>query len=185
MRRLPRAHDIIAAGLAGVPARPSTRCARSCHAESLKTYLDSYHGKAFFLGDVKTAVCTDCHGGHKILAPSDPASTVNQANLIATCAQCHPGANRTSSVSWSTSTRSSPHSSLLVWIFYAAYIMLIAVVFTFGAIHSGLYIYRGFKDGLYRTPLPRNATSARSRCARASSTSGSTSFTAGCTSSSS
>ena len=27
--------------------------------------------------------------------------------------------------------------------------MLIAVVFTFGFTHSGLYIYRGFKDGLY------------------------------------
>ena len=43
----------------------------------------------------------------------------------------------------------SPSSSFLVWTFYAAYIMLIAVVFTFGFVHSGLYIYRGFKDGLY------------------------------------
>jgi hypothetical protein len=37
-----------------------------------------------------------------------------------------------------------------VWTFYAAYILLISVVFTFGFVHSGLYIYRGFKDGLYR-----------------------------------
>jgi len=117
--------------------------------DALKTYLDSYHGKAFYLGDAKTAVCTDCHGGHRILAPSDPESSVNQANLVETCSQCHPEANENFVRFMVHVDPTSPRSSLLVWTFYAAYIMLIAVVFTFGAAHSGLYIYRGFKDGLY------------------------------------
>jgi len=142
------AHDITPPDSPAFRASIDTLCAR-CHADALKTYLDSYHGKAFFLGDAKTAVCTDCHGGHKILAPSDPASTVNQANLIATCSKCHPGANRNFVRFMVHVDPTSPHSSLLVWSFYAAYIMLIVVVFTFGATHSGLYIYRGFKDGLY------------------------------------
>jgi hypothetical protein len=36
-----------------------------------------------------------------------------------------------------------------VWSFNLLYLILISVVFTFGFVHSGLYIYRGFKDGLY------------------------------------
>ena len=115
-----------------------------------ETYLDSYHGKAFFLGDDQTAVCTDCHGGHKILPASDPASTVSERATSSTPAPpATPAPTRTSPGSWSTWTPSDPSSSFLVWTFYALYILLIAVVFTFGAVHSGLYIYRGIKDGLY------------------------------------
>jgi predicted CXXCH cytochrome family protein len=142
------AHDITPPDSPAFRASIDTLCAR-CHADALKTYLDSYHGKAFFLGDSKTAVCTDCHGGHKILAPSDPQSTVNEANLITTCSRCHASANKNFVRFMVHVDPTSPRSSLLVWSFYAAYIMLIAVVFTFGAVHSGLYIYRGFKDGLY------------------------------------
>lgn len=38
-----------------------------------------------------SAICTDCHGIHNILKPSDPSSTVNPQNLLATCQKCHPG----------------------------------------------------------------------------------------------
>ena len=124
-------------------------CAR-CHADANQTYLDSYHGKASTLGDLETAVCTDCHGGHRILAASEPESSVNQANLIETCGDCHPGANDNFVQFMVHVDPQSPSSSLLVWTFYAAYILLISVVFTFGFVHSGLYIYRGFKDGLYK-----------------------------------
>jgi predicted CXXCH cytochrome family protein len=124
-------------------------CAQ-CHDDALRTYLDSYHGKASTLGDLETAVCTDCHGGHRILAASDPESSVNQANLIETCGDCHPGANDNFVQFMVHVDPRSPSSSFLVWTFYAAYILLIAVVFTFGFVHSGLYIYRGYKDGLYK-----------------------------------
>jgi cytochrome b subunit of formate dehydrogenase len=55
------------------------------------TYLQSYHGLAAKLGSPIVANCASCHGVHNILPSSDPHSTVNQANLIKTCGQCHPG----------------------------------------------------------------------------------------------
>jgi cytochrome b subunit of formate dehydrogenase len=56
------------------------------------TYLQSYHGLASKLGSQIVANCASCHGSHSILPSSDPRSTVNKANLIKTCGQCHPGA---------------------------------------------------------------------------------------------
>ena len=55
------------------------------------TYLASYHGLASKLGSQVVANCASCHGVHNILPSSDPRSTINHANLVKTCAQCHPG----------------------------------------------------------------------------------------------
>jgi cytochrome b subunit of formate dehydrogenase len=55
------------------------------------TYLESYHGLASKLGSQVVANCASCHGAHDILPSSDPRSTVNRANLVKTCGQCHPG----------------------------------------------------------------------------------------------
>jgi cytochrome b subunit of formate dehydrogenase len=55
------------------------------------TYLDSYHGLAAKGGSVVAANCSSCHGVHNILPSNDPHSTVNKANLDATCGQCHKG----------------------------------------------------------------------------------------------
>ena len=143
------AHNIVPPDSLEFRTQIDSLCAQ-CHQEALKTYLDSYHGKASSLGDLETAVCTDCHGGHRILAPSDPQSSVNEANLVAMCGECHPGANENFVQFMVHIDPQDPNSSLLVWFFWAAYVMLISVIFTFGFVHSGLYIYRGFKDGLYR-----------------------------------
>jgi hypothetical protein len=143
------AHNIVPPDSPEFRASIDGLCAR-CHADALKTYMDSYHGKAFYLGDAKTAVCTDCHGGHKILPPSNPESKVSKQNRVATCAQCHPGANENFAGFMVHVDPQSPSSSFAVWTFYALYIMLIAVVFTFGFVHTALYIYRGIKDGLYK-----------------------------------
>jgi hypothetical protein len=143
------AHNILPPDTPAFRATIDSLCAR-CHADALKTYLDSYHGKAFYLGDAQTAVCTDCHGGHRILPPSNPASKVAKQNLVGTCGACHPGANENFAGFMVHVDPQSPSSSFAVWTFYALYIMLIAVVFTFGFVHTALYIYRGIKDGLYR-----------------------------------
>jgi formate dehydrogenase gamma subunit len=58
-----------------------------------ETYKASYHGMAYAMGSKRTASCSSCHGTHNILPPSDPLSSVNPANLVRTCGQCHPGAN--------------------------------------------------------------------------------------------
>ena len=55
------------------------------------TYLASYHGLASKLGSQVVANCASCHGVHNILPSSDPHSTINRANLVTTCGQCHPG----------------------------------------------------------------------------------------------
>ena len=55
------------------------------------TYLASYHGLASKLGSQVVANCASCHGVHNILPSSDSRSTINRANLVATCGQCHPG----------------------------------------------------------------------------------------------
>ena len=141
-------HDILAPQSAAFRASIPQLCAR-CHAYQYKTYGDSYHGKATYLGDAKTAVCTDCHGGHRILAASNPQSTINKKNLVHTCSQCHPGANKNFASFMVHVDPSNPGSSWYVFAINVAYWLLIAVVFSFGIVHSGLYIYRGFKDGLY------------------------------------
>lgn len=58
----------------------------------VSSYQASYHGLASRLGSTVVANCASCHGSHLILASSDPRSTINKANLPATCGQCHPGA---------------------------------------------------------------------------------------------
>ena len=79
-----------------------TTCAR-CHegvrlsqefgvpGRRVTTYLASYHGLASKLGSQIVANCASCHGVHNILPSSDARSTINQANLVKTCGQCHPG----------------------------------------------------------------------------------------------
>ena len=62
-------------------------------ADRVTTYLESYHGLAAQNGSVVVAHCASCHGYHKILQSSDPASMINTNNLVVTCGQCHPGAN--------------------------------------------------------------------------------------------
>ena len=77
-------------------------CAR-CHAgvrlsqefgvpgNRVSSYFDSYHGLAAEGGSVIAANCSSCHGVHDILPSSDPRSTINRANLDATCGKCHKG----------------------------------------------------------------------------------------------
>jgi len=63
-------------------------------ADRVKTYLESYHGLAAQYGSTVVANCASCHGYHKVLPSSAPDSTINTNHLVATCGQCHPGANR-------------------------------------------------------------------------------------------
>jgi len=65
----------------------------NCHAESLRTYRDTFHGQVTALGFARVARCSDCHGAHEILRATDSRSRVNPANLVVTCRTCHPAAN--------------------------------------------------------------------------------------------
>ncbi|HTS13434.1 MAG TPA: cytochrome b/b6 domain-containing protein [Candidatus Limnocylindrales bacterium] len=62
----------------------------TCHTQIAATYSASVHGQAVARGATDAPVCTDCHGEHIILAPSEPASLVNPARVsMATCGRCH------------------------------------------------------------------------------------------------
>lgn len=54
-----------------------------------KNFMKSDHWRAISGGGPKAAACSDCHGPHKILPSTDPASTVNKRNIPSTCGKCH------------------------------------------------------------------------------------------------
>jgi len=58
----------------------------------LKTYAASYHGMASKSGETRVANCASCHGHHDIRPSNDPRSSINPANIAATCGTCHAGA---------------------------------------------------------------------------------------------
>lgn len=62
----------------------------ACHRDIAATYTESVHGQAAIAGVRDAPVCTDCHGEHTILAPSEPGSLVNPARVSSvTCGHCH------------------------------------------------------------------------------------------------
>jgi cytochrome b subunit of formate dehydrogenase len=63
------------------------------------SYQDSVHGRAVAKGSMKAAVCTDCHGSHEILPPSDPKSPIYKPNVPKTCGKCHAQIMNTYNVS--------------------------------------------------------------------------------------
>lgn len=72
-----------------------------CHsdAEKMKTagntnrpsmaYQSSVHAKALGLGNMRAAVCTDCHSTHKVLPATYQESPVSKFNIASTCGKCH------------------------------------------------------------------------------------------------
>jgi hypothetical protein len=96
---VPGAH---ASGFRGRPARAEIpRLCATCHADErmMRAYnlpVDQYalyqtsgHGRRLAAGDSHVAVCSDCHGAHEILSPSDPRSRVYSLNIPRTCGECH------------------------------------------------------------------------------------------------
>ncbi len=134
---------------------PQATCAR-CH-ESVRltdefgfegrratTYLASYHGLASRLGSQVVANCASCHGAHNILPSSDPRSTINRANLVKTCGQCHPGVNErfvAAKVHVDTALPADVGSIAVRWI-RRIYLTLIIVVIGGMFLHN-LIIWRG------------------------------------------
>jgi len=102
-------HRILAPSDPGSPVYvanvSSVTCSRCHEDQQLLTRLDlpagqvasyesSFHGMAAKAGSLTVANCASCHGVHNILPSSDPRSTVNKANLPATCGKCHPDAGK-------------------------------------------------------------------------------------------
>jgi cytochrome b subunit of formate dehydrogenase len=123
-----------------------TRNCGNCHAESLKSYTQTYHGQVNTLGYAYTAKCFDCHGSHAIQRVNDPKSTVHPDNRLQTCRKCHEGAS-------AGFVTFQPHASThdykrypYMWIASKFMIALITGVFLFFWTHTALWFYREYKD---------------------------------------
>ncbi|HSQ74606.1 MAG TPA: cytochrome b/b6 domain-containing protein, partial [Bacteroidota bacterium] len=67
----------------------ATTCA-ACHGDIKEQYDVSIHGKALANGVGASPTCTDCHGEHNILSPSDARSPVAAVNVSSqVCSPCH------------------------------------------------------------------------------------------------
>ena len=61
-----------------------------CHAAENRLFTAGVHGAAIERGSRDAPSCTDCHGEHSILSPSNPQSPVAAANVSAqVCTPCH------------------------------------------------------------------------------------------------
>ncbi len=74
---------------AGCHSDPEKMHAYGLPIDQMAYYRSSYHGKLWKRGDLRAAVCTDCHGSHQILPPEDPKSPTNPLHIPETCARCH------------------------------------------------------------------------------------------------
>ncbi len=115
----------------------------SCHKNLSETYLETYHGKAYTLGQLKAARCSDCHGAHKILNLDNPESSVGQKNIVATCKKCHENANLKFTGYLSHATHNS--SDALFYTFWAMTSLLLGV-FGFFGLHTLLWIPRSIVE---------------------------------------
>jgi cytochrome b subunit of formate dehydrogenase len=105
------------------------------------SYFDSYHGLAAEGGSVVAANCSSCHGVHDILPSSDPRSTINRANLDATCGKCHKGVTQKftrTPVHMQDGARSGDIDSVATrwvrWIYIPLILLVIGAMFLHNAI---------------------------------------------------
>lgn len=120
----------------------------SCHEHEYETYFETYHGQVTELGFGLTAKCSDCHTAHAMLPMTDPKSSTNPANLVATCSTCHPDAN-------ANFVKYQPHGDpknremfpRLFWTWLFMTTLLVSVFLFFGA-HTLLWLGRLIIDRL-------------------------------------
>ena len=99
----------------------------------------------------ESAVCTDCHGVHNILATDNPASTVNPANLLATCQKCHPQAGPNWTGAWTGHNRISLERTPFVFYTDAFYSIFSPVVLWGSIIYVVLQIIHSLVERVKRS----------------------------------
>jgi nitrate/TMAO reductase-like tetraheme cytochrome c subunit len=139
------AHAIGQAGNAEWQLSVVSQCG-TCHEDKLKTYRDTFHGKATKLGFRAVATCADCHGNHRILPASDPASPIARANLVQTCGKCHANASASFVQYDPHADKHNPERN--AGLFYASKMMqgLLFGTFGFFGLHTLLWLVRSLKE---------------------------------------
>jgi len=111
----------------------------NCHKKLSETYKDTYHGKAYMLGDMRAARCSDCHGAHNIYKIDNPYSQLGYKNIVNTCKKCHANANLEFTGYLTHATHND--NDVLFWAFWLMTTLLVSV-FAFFGIHTLLWLPR-------------------------------------------
>ena len=98
-----------------------------------------------------TAVCTDCHGIHDILSASNPASSVNPDNLLATCQKCHPEAGPNWTGAWTGHEEISLEDTPFLFYTHEFYTSFTPFVLWLSIIYVILQILRATIDRVKRS----------------------------------
>ena len=124
----------------------------SCHEDVTETYLETYHGKAYQLGDLDAAKCSDCHGAHGIYESGNPSSTISSKNIVETCKSCHPDANKrfTGYLTHATHHNKTKYP-ILYYTFWAMTTLLLSVFIFFG-LHLLLWLPKSIKNMVKKRP---------------------------------
>lgn len=117
----------------------------NCHKKLADTYFDTMHGKAYTLGYLQAAKCSDCHGAHNIRGINDPASSVGYKNVVSTCQKCHQDANIRFTGYLTHATHHDPVRYPILYYTYWAMTSLLLGVFGFFGIHTLLWLPRSIR----------------------------------------
>jgi nitrate/TMAO reductase-like tetraheme cytochrome c subunit len=114
----------------------------ACHAQSLATYRDTFHGQVTHLGFARVASCSDCHGAHAIYPEGDARSTVSPEHRAKTCGKCHASASASfASYDPHADKHDAGRNPALYW--SARFMqLLLGGVFVFFGLHTALWFQR-------------------------------------------
>ncbi len=134
-----------------------TKVCLKCHADkemmdrngvfnvAADTYLESYHGKNYRLGyPDRVAGCADCHTSHTVLPKDDPKSSVNPANLVNTCAQCHKESTALFAQFYSHGDMTDRQNYPIMYYTFISMTGLLLGTFAVFWLHSLMWMIRGF-----------------------------------------
>jgi len=117
----------------------------SCHADLSETYTETLHGKAYTLGYLKAARCSDCHGSHDIKKVDNPDSHVGFGKVVQTCQKCHPDANRRFTGYLTHATHHDKQKYPILYFTFWAMTSLLIGVFGFFGVHTLVWMPRSYK----------------------------------------
>jgi len=118
----------------------------NCHAEQIKTYRKTYHGKVTQLGYATMAKCSDCHGSHSIARVTDKASLLSEQNILATCRKCHPKATIGFTRFYAHAEETNRAKYPVMFYTFLFMTVLLIGTFTFFFVHTFLWAYRSLKE---------------------------------------
>ena len=118
----------------------------SCHKQLAETYTETMHGKAYTLGFLDAAKCSDCHGAHDIQQVDNPNSHVGFNNIVKTCQKCHPDANRRFTGYLSHATHHDRAKYPILHFTFWAMTSLLIGVFSFFGLHTLLWLPRSYRQ---------------------------------------